>query len=159
MPGGLNDKESTCNERDQSSTPWLGRFPGGGYGNPLQYSCLENPHGQRGLAGCSPLGRKESDMTEWPSTAPWEKLPYFEDCLFVLLLFYFAMNKWNVRLRIFNKGLTLWLQRYSKEMIMLEVRVLVNTKIQIWPQVTTIFAVKYSFLEDDYISSEFLLAL
>ena len=30
--------------------PWLGRFPGG-HGNPLQYSCLENPHGQRSLAG------------------------------------------------------------------------------------------------------------
>ena len=36
----------------------------GRYGNPLQYSCLENPHGQRSLAGYSPQGRKESDMTE-----------------------------------------------------------------------------------------------
>ena len=34
----------------------LGRSPGEGYGNSLQYSCLENPHGQRSLAGCSPLG-------------------------------------------------------------------------------------------------------
>ena len=34
-----------------------GRSPGGGHGNPLQYSCLENPHGQRSLAGCSPWGR------------------------------------------------------------------------------------------------------
>ena len=32
--------------------------------NPLQYSCLENPHGQRSLVGYSPWGRKESDMTE-----------------------------------------------------------------------------------------------
>ena len=31
-------------------------------------SCLENPHGQRSLAGCSPWGRKESDMIEQPST-------------------------------------------------------------------------------------------
>ena len=38
--------------------------PGGGHGNPLQYSCLENPHGQRSLAGYSPWGRKESDMTK-----------------------------------------------------------------------------------------------
>ena len=45
--------------------PWLG----GGHGNPLQYSCLENPHGQRSLAGCSPWGRKELDMTERLSTA------------------------------------------------------------------------------------------
>ena len=34
------------------------------HGNPLQYSCLENPHGQRSLAGSSPWGHKESDMTE-----------------------------------------------------------------------------------------------
>ena len=38
-------------------------FPGGGHGNPLQYSCLENPLGQRRLMG-SPWGCKESDMTE-----------------------------------------------------------------------------------------------
>ena len=46
-----------------------GSIPGcdsGGEGNgyPLQYSCLENPHGQRSLAGYSPWGCKESDMTE-----------------------------------------------------------------------------------------------
>ena len=33
------------------SVPGLGRSPGGGHGNPLQYSCLENPHGQRSLVG------------------------------------------------------------------------------------------------------------
>ena len=41
------------------SIPGLGTFPGEGNGNPLQYSFLENPHGQR-----SQQGRKESDMTE-----------------------------------------------------------------------------------------------
>ena len=42
-----------------------GRFPGGGNGNALlQYSCLENPHGQRSLAGYSPQGCKKSDVTE-----------------------------------------------------------------------------------------------
>ena len=49
---------------DVGSVPGLGRFPGGGYGNPLQYSCLENPHGQMTLAGYSPWGHKESDTTE-----------------------------------------------------------------------------------------------
>ena len=44
--------------------------PGGGHGYPLQYACLENSHGQRRLAGYSPLGRKESDTTEQLSTAP-----------------------------------------------------------------------------------------
>ena len=42
----------------------LGRSPGGGHGNPLQYSCLENPHGQRSLAGCSPWDHKELEVTE-----------------------------------------------------------------------------------------------
>ena len=41
---------------------------GGGHGNPLQYSCLENPQGQRSLAGYSPWGHKESDLTERLST-------------------------------------------------------------------------------------------
>ena len=49
--------------------PELGRSPGGGHGNPLQYSCLKNPHGQRSLAGYSPWGHKDSDMTEGLSTA------------------------------------------------------------------------------------------
>ena len=40
----------------------------GGHGNSLQYSCLENPHGQRSWVGYSPWGHKESDMTEWLST-------------------------------------------------------------------------------------------
>ena len=39
-------------------------IPEGGHGNPLQYSGLENPHGQGSLAGCSPPGHKESDSTE-----------------------------------------------------------------------------------------------
>ena len=62
FPGGSDDKE--CNTGDLGSIPGLGRSPGGGHGNPLQYSCLENPHGQRSLAGCSPWGRKELDTTE-----------------------------------------------------------------------------------------------
>ena len=42
--------------------------PGEVHGNPLQYSCVENPHGQRSLVGYSPLGHRESDMTEQLST-------------------------------------------------------------------------------------------
>ena len=56
--------ESACNVGDLGSIPGLGRSPGGGHVNPLQYSCLENPHGQRSLVGYSPWGRKESDTTE-----------------------------------------------------------------------------------------------
>ena len=40
------------------------KIPWRGHGNPLQYSCLENPHGQRSLAGYSPWGHTELDMTE-----------------------------------------------------------------------------------------------
>ena len=40
--------------RDVGSIPGLGRCPGGRHGNSLQYSCLENPHGQSSLSGCNP---------------------------------------------------------------------------------------------------------
>ena len=69
FPGSSAGKESACNAGDLSSIPVLGRSPGGRHGNPLQYSCLENPHGQRSLAGYSPWGRKELDTTERVSTA------------------------------------------------------------------------------------------
>ena len=47
----------------------LGKSQGGGHGNPLHYSCLQNPHGQRSLMGYSLWGHKESDMTEQLSIA------------------------------------------------------------------------------------------
>ena len=43
LPRWLNSEESTCQAGDVGSTPGLGRSPGEGNGNPLQYSCLENP--------------------------------------------------------------------------------------------------------------------
>ena len=59
FPGGSDGKESAYNVGDLGSIPGLGRSPGGGHGNPLHYSCLENPHGQRSLVGYSPWGGKE----------------------------------------------------------------------------------------------------
>ena len=56
------------NVGDLGSIPGLGRSPGRGHGNPLQHSCLENPHGQRNLVGCSPWGRKRLDTIELLST-------------------------------------------------------------------------------------------
>ena len=56
------------NVGDLGWIPWLGRSPGGGHGNPLQYPCRENPHGQRSLVGSSPRGHKESDTTGRLST-------------------------------------------------------------------------------------------
>ena len=47
FPGGLEGKESACNAGDPGSIPGSGRSPGGGNGNPIQYSCLENPMDSR----------------------------------------------------------------------------------------------------------------
>ena len=66
--GGSHSSESTCNAGDLGLIPGLGTFPGGGHGNWFQYFCLENPHGQRGLAGYSLWGCKELDTTEWLNT-------------------------------------------------------------------------------------------
>ena len=61
---GSDGKGSACNTGDLGSISGLGRSPGGGHGNPLQCSCLENPYGQRSLAGYSIWGHKESDTIE-----------------------------------------------------------------------------------------------
>ena len=68
FPGGSDGKESACNAGDLGSIPGLGRSLEEGHGNPLKYSCLENPHGQRSLAGYNPWGLKESDVTGRLST-------------------------------------------------------------------------------------------
>ena len=62
FPGGSEGKVSAYNAGDPGSIPGSERSPGEGNGNPLQYSCLENP--MRSLVGYSPWGRKESDTTE-----------------------------------------------------------------------------------------------
>ena len=46
FPGGPDGKESSCNAGYLGLIPGLGRCPRGEHGNPLYYSCLENPHGQ-----------------------------------------------------------------------------------------------------------------
>ena len=62
LPRGSDGKESTCIV--VWSLGWRG------HGNPPQYSCLENPHEQRSLAGYSPWGHKELDWAAKYSTAP-----------------------------------------------------------------------------------------
>ena len=64
FPGGSDGEESACNVGDMSLIHGLGRYPGEGNGNPLQYSCLENPVDRKSLTGYSPWGCKESDTTE-----------------------------------------------------------------------------------------------
>ena len=61
--GGSDSKESACNAGNLGSIPGLGRSPGEGNGNPLQYSSLENPWIEE-PGRLSPLGHRESDKTE-----------------------------------------------------------------------------------------------
>ena len=60
FPGGSDSKESSCNAGDLGLIPGLGRSPRGWHDNPLQYSCLENPHGQRSLVGYTVHGVTKS---------------------------------------------------------------------------------------------------
>ena len=50
--------------RNANLSPGSGRFPGGGHGNPLQCSCLENPMDRGAWQATSPYGHKESNTTE-----------------------------------------------------------------------------------------------
>ena len=61
-----------CRRPGFGRIPGLGRSPRGSHGNPLQYSGLENPHGQRKLADCSPWGRQRirHDWSDLASTHP-----------------------------------------------------------------------------------------
>ena len=62
--GGSHGKESACNPEDLGSAPMLGRFPGEGNGNPLQYSCLENSMDRGAWQATVYKGLKKLDMTE-----------------------------------------------------------------------------------------------
>ena len=63
FPGGLVVKNPPANAGDSGSIPGLGRSPGGGNGNPLQYSCLENPMDKGAWQAIQSMGSQELDMT------------------------------------------------------------------------------------------------
>ena len=63
-PGGSDGKESACNAADWGSIPGLGRSPGEGNGNPLQYPCLKNPVDRRAWRA-TVHGVTQSDTNEW----------------------------------------------------------------------------------------------
>ena len=70
FPGGSDNEESACNARNLGSIPGLRRSTRGGDG-PTQVFLPGESHGQRSLAGYSPWGHKESDMTDQLSTAKY----------------------------------------------------------------------------------------
>jgi len=69
FPGGSDGKESICNVGDLGSIPGLGKSPWRRAWQPTPVFLPGEFHGQRSLAGYSPWGRKELDMTEQISTA------------------------------------------------------------------------------------------
>ena len=71
FPDGSGVKNSPANAGDAGLIPGSGRPPGGGHGDPIQCSCLENPMGRGAWwAACSPWGRKELDTTGHTCTHP-----------------------------------------------------------------------------------------
>ena len=69
FPSSSVGKESACNVEFLGSIPGLERSPGRGHGNLLQYSYLENPHGQRSLAGYSSWDHQETRLSDYKHTA------------------------------------------------------------------------------------------
>ena len=67
LPGGSNSKESTCNAGDLGSIPGLGRSPGEGNGNSLQYSCLENSIDREAWwATVHGVAKSRSQLSDYP---------------------------------------------------------------------------------------------
>ena len=102
-----------------SSTPGSGRSPGEGKGYPLQYSCLENSHGQRSLVGYSPQGRKELDTTEWLTLSLFKVVynaafymhPSISDLkqdyeIYVFIILFYRWENWGDRRSSFSLKVT-----------------------------------------------------
>ena len=70
LPSGAGGKESACNAADMSSIPGLGRSPGGGHGNALQYFYLENPM-DRGAWGATRVAKSCTRLKQLHFGLPW----------------------------------------------------------------------------------------
>ena len=69
FPGGSEVKASACNVGDLSLIPGLGRSPGEGTGNPLQYSCLENPmDGEAWWATVHGVAKSQTQLSDFTFT-------------------------------------------------------------------------------------------
>ena len=112
LPGSLDSKESACNVGDLSLIPGSGKSPGGMHGNPLQYSCLENPmdrgawrtivHGVAkswtGLKGLSKHAHISANWTYFPFVTPASKymISLGDTGLDIMQLFFcwFSVTRW-----------------------------------------------------------------
>ena len=85
FPGGSEVKASACNTGDLGSIPWSGRSPGEGNGNPLQYSCLENPT-DRGAwwATIHGVAKSRTQLSDFTFTFLWEDVDCPQMCLTLL---------------------------------------------------------------------------
>ena len=89
LPPWLSSKESTCKVEDVGSIPGLERSPGGGRGNPLQYSCLENPM-DRGAWWATVHGvtKSRTCLKQWACMHSW----------FIMLCSFPVYSKWFIHI-------------------------------------------------------------
>ena len=96
FPDGASGKEPTCQCRTHKRhefNPWVGKIPGGGHGNPLQYSCLENPMDRGAWRGYSPCGVPTEHPLNMLNTFSQASMCSLLQCLafsFLLCLYTFA---------------------------------------------------------------------
>ena len=90
FPDGSEGKASACNVGDLGSIPGLGRSPGEGNGNPLQYSCLENPT-DRGAWWATVYGvtKSQTQLSDFTSLHFWPQIIFF--CVCVCIYIYYQL--------------------------------------------------------------------
>ena len=110
FPGGASGKESACNTGDAGSIPGSGRSPEGGHGNPLQYSCLENPM-DRGAWWAIVHGVTKSwTLLKWLSMMH----TLFSEMFNVADLIHFYFIVCFIKIRTFSYRTTVWWLKIRK---------------------------------------------
>ena len=160
FPGGSVVNNLPVNAGDAGSISGLGRSHGGRNGNPLQYSYLENPHGQGSLVGHSPWGCKESDTTERQSSKDYQSElsgllnPLDAPLPFRVLIFptRFSINHfrprmvvrfWSVTCDSYNSSISLgneaW-TRFCSDLIVGKLELSLISWQHSWQQITSLMA-------------------
>ena len=112
FPGGSEVKASACNAGDLGSIPGSGRSPGEGNGNPLQYSCLENPK-DRGAwwASVHGVAKSRTRLSDWTELNWWYDVSnhYPQHPFFFFFFFVFSL-RWYLRRDLWLFG---WVTLFS----------------------------------------------